>query len=73
MTDKKSPEKVDDQDLDQAQGGTDGMRPPMFMKVDLSKDSATSSFDLSVKEAEIKDFDGVRATGVRIEHTKLRK
>ena len=71
MSDKKVPEAIEDKDLEQAQGGGPYLKPGV-----INGDSTLSTdFDLSIKEAEIKDFDGVRATGVRIQHdgTKLRK
>ena len=71
MTEKKAPEKIDDQELDQAQGGAG------YLKLgDIDGESTMrNSFDLAIKKAEVKDFDGVRATGIRIQHddTKLRK
>ena len=71
MTDKKTPQAIEDQELEQAQGGAG------YLKLgDIEGESVMrNSFDLAIKPAIVKDVDGVRATGIRIQHddAKLRK
>ena len=71
MTKKTKPETVEDAALDQAQGGAG------YLKLgDIEGESVMrNSFDMAIKPAMVKGVDGVRATGIRIQHddTKLRK